>query len=169
LRYALITLLLACGCATTKAAEPEKRTLPPPLVAAKLPERPDATPIPAAADWAVPCAGHLLEKDGQEPELVKKPGICMSFEKGVRAGRYVVDYNELRQLYVIDLGTWGRERQIYEAHLVASEKETERWREKSRRSWLEQNDGQLGLLGGMILGAGVTIAITAAVNEVVND
>jgi hypothetical protein len=161
LRFALVFFLLVGGCGATKASQPG-RTLPQPLVAADLPERPDAKAIPPGANWTVPCAGYLLEKDGEEePELVKKPGVCMSTDKALRAARYLVAYDELRQLYVIDLKTWGRERQIYESHLVASEKETDRWREKAKRGWFEKHDGQIGLAAGLIIGAVVTVAIAA--------
>lgn len=165
MRLALVTLLLIGGCATTKAAEP-KRTLPSPLVAAKLPDRPDAEPIAPSADWSVSCAGYLAEKGDQEPELVKKPGICMSTEKAIRAARYVVGYNELRGLYVVDLRTWGRERQIYERHLNAADDEIVRWKERARRSFWEQYSGQIGLGAGIVVGAVVTITIMYAVKQV---
>lgn len=167
MRFALVIFLLVFqGCASTKAAQPT-RTLPSPLVAADLPERPNVEPIPPAADWTVPCAGYLLEKEGEEePELVKNPGVCMSVEKAVLAGKYVVAYNELRQLYVIDLKTWGREREIYDRHLEAADGEIKHWKKEAVRSWWEKHSGQIGLGAGLIFGAVITVAIVEAVEQV---
>ena len=158
MHFVLAVLLLVGGCATTKAAEP-KHTLPPPLVAAKLPERPDAKSIPVSADWVI-----AVEEGETVPE--GRAGVLMSQEKAVRAAEYVVAYNELRQLYVVDLTTWGRERQIYERYLEAADGEVDHWKKQAERSWWEKHSGQIGLGAGLIVGAVITVAIVEAVQQV---
>lgn len=152
-------LVLAVGCSSAVPPQAKKRTLPEPLVAAKLPERPDAKPIPPKDNWTVAvAAGDVVP--------INRGGILLSLEKGARASRYIISYNELRGLYEIDLRTWGRERKIYERHLTMSEAETARWREKAKRTWWENHDGQFGLIGGVLVGAAITVAIVGAVEGV---
>lgn len=158
MRLALVILLMSVGCATTKAAQP-KRTLPSPLVAAQLPERPDAEPIPVGKDWSV-----SIEAGETVPE--NRAGVLMSTHKAFRAAKYKVAYDELRSLYVVDLRTWGRERDIYDRHLEAADGEIVYWKEKAIRSWFERHAGQIGLGGGIIIGAIVTVAIVYAVDQV---
>lgn len=154
-------LAMAVACSTTKAASPEKRTLPSPLVAAKLPERPDAEVIPSAASWVI---------SAEEGEIVPegRSGILMSQEKAMRAARYVVSYDELRRLYEVDLNTWGREREIYERYLIASEAETKRAWTAAERSWWERNAPHIALIGGFVVGAVLTASIVAAVQGTEN-
>lgn len=150
-------LILCVGCATTKPAAPESRTLPAPLVAAELPERPDTKKISGADDWAIPVADGDTVPQG-------RAGVLMSMPKAARAARYVISYNELRGLYLIDLRTWGRERKIYERHLTASEAETERWRENAKRDWWEQHSSEVGVTIGIVVGVAATVSIVAAVH-----
>lgn len=147
-------VVIGCGGSAHQAA---KRTLPEPLVAAKLPERPDARPIPAVGDWVIPI---------EAGETVERAGICMSTEKATRAARYVVSYDELRRLYTIDLGTWGRERAIYERHLGAADQEIERARKEAERSWFELHSGSIGMAAGFVVGAAITVGIVAGVEQV---
>jgi len=157
-RFALVALVLCGACATPRSAKPEKHTLPEPLVAAKLPDRPDVTAIPPPADWAVAVEGYVVtDKDGAQ-QTVMRPGVAMSMEKGARAARYVVSYNELRGLYVVDLRTWGRERTIYERHLDAADKEIEVQRKRAVRTWFEEHDGTLGIVVGIIVGVAASAA-----------
>jgi len=154
-------LVLAVACSATTAASPEKRTLPSPLVAAKLPERPDADAIPSAASWVIPMEAGETVPDGRS-------GILMSQEKAMRSARYIVSYDELRRLYEVDLNTWGREREIYESYLIASEAETKRAWTAAERSWFDRNAPHLALIGGFVVGAVLTVSIVAAVQGTEN-
>lgn len=156
-----LAALLLVACSTTKVAAPEKRTLPSPMVAAKLPARPDAEAVPAAANWVVPIEVGEVVPEG-------RAGILMSQEKAMRAARYLVAYDELRQLYEVDLNTWGREREIYERHLIASEAETARAWKAADRSWWEENAPHIAMIGGFVVGAVLTVSIVAAVHGTEN-
>lgn len=149
---------LCVGCATTKSAAP-KRTLPEPLAAAKLPERPDAKAIPPSADWAIPVAEGEVVPAGRS-------GILLSQEKATRAARYLIGYNELRALYEVDLRTWGRERQVYERYVQLAQDEADRQAKLAERSWWERHSPEIALGLGVVVGAAVTVGIVAAVEEV---
>jgi hypothetical protein len=126
-------------------------------VVTELPPRPDVEPIAPEDDWVVAVSVG---------EMVDQPGVCMSDAKALRAGRYVVSYNELRALYRSDLRTWNRERDIYERYLTEAEMEMSHWREKSRRSWWERNSGQIGLAAGIVIGAGLAVGLVYGINQV---
>jgi len=157
MRFALPMFLLLVACSTTKTASPEKRTMPSPLVAAALPERPDVQEIPAAANWVIPAEVGDVVPEG-------RAGILMSQEKAMRAARYVVSYDELRRLYEVDLRTWGREREIYERHLELADAELTRMTKAAKRSWWERSSPQIAMIGGVLIGAVVTVSIVAAVH-----
>lgn len=137
--------------------------MPDPLVAADLPERPDAKPIPPGADWAVAADGYVV---AGETDPTDRAGICMSMEKASRAARYVVGYNELRGLYEVDIRTWSREREIYSRSLEAADREIERWQKRAERSWWERNRGVVGLAGGLVLGVAAAATAAAALDGV---
>lgn len=153
----LAAFFLASACSATVPQQADKRTLPNPLVAAKLPERPDAQPVPPAADWVIALSEGETVPEGQA-------GILMSQEKAARAAKYVVGYNELRQLYEVDLRTWGREREIYERHLALADAEVERMRQKAVRSFWERHAPEVAMVLGVVIGAAVTVSIVAAVH-----
>lgn len=148
-----ILLTLAVGCATTAQPRKIERTLPAPLVAADLPPHPkDEIQLPPSNDWAYAYErGNVYEVDG----------ILISEGKARRAALYVTRYEEMRRLYEIDLNTWGREREIYEEHIVLAQDEAEEWRERAKRSWWEKNAGPIGLVTGVLLG--IVSASVAAV------
>lgn len=154
-----VVLLCFSACSTTKIVE-KKRTLPFALVATELPERPDAKPISPSADWA-----KSMEVGDTVPE--GRAGVLMSTEKAIRAARYVVVYNELRDLYQIDIRTWGREREIYQRHLDAADDEIERWKKNADRTWWENNVGYIAVGAGLVLGAAITIGILEATQQVI--
>lgn len=126
-------------------------------VVTELPPRPDVEPIAPEDDWVVPVSIG---------EMVEQPGVCMSDAKALRAGRYVVSYNELRGLYRSDLRTWNREREIYERYLTDAEIELAYWQEKSRRTWWERNSAQIGLAAGIVIGAGLAVGLVYGINQV---
>jgi hypothetical protein len=155
MRLVAVLTVFAVACSTTSAAAPAKRTMPSPLVAAALPARPDAEPIPGPANWVMPV---------EVGDTATKAGILMSQEKALRAAHYLIAYDELRKLYEVDLRTWGREREIYERTLEGADQELARVRQQAVRSWFEQHAPGLALAGGVIVGAVITVGIVAAVH-----
>ena len=153
---ATVLFLVACG---STAVQQERRTLPAPLVAADLPDAPAEVDRPHR--WTRPVE-QCTEADGE----ITSSGILFSDQMALRAARLSVSYAELRQLYQIDLRTWGREREVYERHLEAADDEIVRWRARAERSFWEQNVGTIALVAGIIIGAGATIGIAAAIEEV---
>lgn len=168
MRLASVFLVLCLGCSATSTPQTDKRTLPDPLVAANLPERPDSKPIPPTADWAAGVSGYYTQKDGEEPRMVDRPGVCMSLEKAGRSARYVIGYNELRGLYEVDIRTWDRERTIYDRHLGDADKEVERQAKLAERSWFERHGFDVGLGVGVVVGVVAATAAAAALNKVTN-
>lgn len=150
---AVVFLLVGCGAQATQRAE---RTLPPPLVADELPaevERPtggvDTRPVQQCTD-----------EDGEETP----PGVLLSADTAAYVGRLRIGYDELRQLYAVDLRTWGREREVYQRHLSLADDEIDRANERAERSWWEQHGDEVGLVGGFILGVVITVGVVAAVD-----
>lgn len=160
-------LVLALGCSSTSQAPAAQRTMPEPLVAADLPPHPrEEFVVPPQADWAVGVDGYyLIDRDTKERKDVDRAGVCMSLEKAGRAARFVVRYDELRGLYLIDLRTWGRERKIYERYLEVSEAETKRAQKTAERTWFERNAGPIGLTLGLILGITASAIGAAAIDN----
>lgn len=164
-RFLSAALVFAVGCSSVQQPA-AKTTLPEPLVAANLPPTPkEESPIAAMADWAVGVDGYVLENDDGQRETVERPGICMSMEKASRAARYVIRYEELRELYTVDLKTWGREREIYERHLELGQQQIEALRKEAERGWFERNAGPIGLTAGLLLGIAVSAIAVDAIDK----
>lgn len=160
-RAEILAAALVAGCGSSAVQQQERRTLPDPLVAADLPDevaRPDGgvqtTPVE-----------HAQRADGSEAGA----GILFSSETAAYVGHLRIGYDEVRQLYLIDLRTWGRERTVYERHLTLADEEIVRLRELAVRSWLEENGGTLGLVIGIVVGMGATIGIAAALDAALAD
>lgn len=157
-------LMLVAGCSSAAPAA-TARTLPEPIYTQELPDEPERAP--ASRRIAVAVEQCTVDGTGgdESPTLVG-PGIMLSQEMAVAAGRLRVSYDELRGLYQVDLRTMDREREIYERNLQLSDDEIQRQIQRAERSWLEQNAGVLGLVGGILIGVAVSIGILAAMNGV---
>ena len=154
-----ILFFLSCGSTTTE--EIVWRTLPDPLFLDELPDPP--AEVPPDKRMVLSVSECIVE--GSDPPSKTAPGILMSQEMAMRAARLKVSYDEMRGLYKVDLATMDRERGIYERHLKAADDEIIEWRERSRRSWWEKNRGLVGLVGGVVVGAAMTIGIAAAIDQ----
>lgn len=166
LRVVSIAAAICLGCSAS-APQAKQRTLPEPLVAAKLPPSPkDEAKVPPSADWAAGVDGYWVARPDGTREDVDRPGICMSMEKATRAAHYVIGYDELRALYEVDLRTWGRERKVYERYVQLAQDEADRQTKLAERSWWERNSPGLALGFGIVVGAAVTVGIAAAIEEV---
>lgn len=157
-------MILAVGCSSTAPAA-TARTIPEPIYTQELPEEPERAP----ADRRISVAVHqcIVEgtEDAETPTVVG-PGIMLSQEMAVAAGRLRVFYDELRGLCQVDLRTMDRERAIYERNLQLADEEIQRQTERAERSWLEQNAGVLGVVGGILIGVAVSVGILAAMDGV---
>jgi len=162
MKYWAVIVVFLAGCAATTAEETVERTIPEPLFAQELPDLPEK--VPPDKRMSVAATGCVVE--GSDPPQKLPPGILMSYEMGLGVSRTKVAYDELRSLYKTDLATMDRERQIYQRHLEAADEEANRWRERSKRTWLERNGGALGVAVGIVIGAAFTVGIVAAVEGV---
>jgi hypothetical protein len=157
-----IGLVLIVACSSAPSAPNAERTLPEPISFRELPAPPEEVPV--GQRLVVPVKSCIVE--GSNPPQEAPPGILMSQEMAMRAGRLKVAYDELRGLYEVDLVTMGKERTVYERHLKAADVEIALWRQRARRSWWEQNRGTVGLVLGIVTGAALAVGMAAAVDGV---
>jgi len=116
-----------------------------------LPARPDATPLSDAANTSYP-----LIKGSSAPVN----GLLVTEEKAARILRLKAAYDELRSLYESDRTVFKQNRLIYEERIQAANAEIARL----APSWWDDNKGTIGFIGGIVLGAAVTVGISAGVN-----
>ncbi len=161
MKPALLVLLLA-GCATPTALQPtvdmthrvEDRALPPDPAQEKL----DAT-IPAG-DWIEPLeAASCLDKAGKPVTGVYpcplRSGLALSEARAFRDGLFRVRYPELRRLYEADQQVWKAHRELYEERLKLADTEIKRL----QPNWFERNAFALGMIGGFLVGTGMTLGV----------
>ncbi len=159
MRHVFALLVLVAGCGVPAASPASQHTLPEPLVAAVLPPEP---PEVAPEDhWTAP-----VEAVEVGPGDLRD-GVLFSDAMAMRVGQLAVEYDRIRGLYLIDIRTWERERQVYERHLTLADEEIAAWRTRAQRSWWEINGDETGLILGLVLGAGVTMGIGAIFAELV--
>jgi hypothetical protein len=166
MRYSMLgAALLALGCSTVRTVAP---TVPDVLSRRvedqQLPPDPAVEPLSgslAKGDWVEPLeAGSCLGADGKPVVEASKPcpirsGIAVSEERAARDGLYRIRYKELRRNYEADRVVWGAQRALYESRLDLANKALE----QAQPSWFDQHKGELGLLGGLLLGAGAAVGI----------
>jgi hypothetical protein len=70
-------------------------------------------------------------------------------------GLFKIRYRELRTNYVADRKVFAAHRELYETRLELADKAIQ----KLQPSWWDQHKTELGVLGGFILGAGMTASI----------
>ena len=148
----LVVVMVGCGASTPVVQYPgikkDQR-----VEEKKLPDRPDAKPIPKDKDWvkALPAgATHI------------KDGILFSAEKAIRAKLWKAGYNALRRLYNLDRQIWVQHRIVYEERLGHANAEIKR----ISPSWWTENKGTIAWAAGFLMGAAATVAIVYAVQEV---
>lgn len=147
------------GCVPT-VAPATAHTLPEPLVAAELPPEPEQVPL--AERWTTP-----VDDVEVEPGDVRS-GILFSDAMAMRAAQLSVEYGRIRGMYLVDIRTWERERQVYDRHLTIADETTAALRVQAQRSWWEINGDEVGLVLGLVLGVGVSIGIGAIMAELGN-
>jgi len=159
----VLCFVFAVACAAPQTPEAE-RTIPEPIFARDLPDVPAEVSSSKRVVEAVKTC-EIEVRDGEEWRAVG-PGIFMSFEMAKRAADTRIAYDEMRELYEVDLRTMDREREVYQRQLDLADDEIVRQRERARRTWLERNRGWLGLGIGLALGAGLAIGMAAALDGV---
>lgn len=155
---AFVTLLaFSSGCAhevVRYPMVPEVETKRPEM--APLPPNPADEPLPEKTpkgDWLYP-----VEKD----EKADDAGILVSEERATRDGMYRVRYKELRSICEADRAQWKAQRDIYEWQVAAARDALK----KAEPNWFDKHKGDLGLLGGLVLGITMTVAAGAAITHV---
>lgn len=155
MRQALsVALVFAMGCgASTPVVQYAGIDKKQHVETRKLPDPPDAKPIPKDKDWVKPLpAGQTHDKGG----------VLISPEKAARAKKWQDAYKNLRSLYELDRQIMGQHRIIYEERLGLANKEIKR----NSPSWWDENKGTMGWVVGFVAGAAATIGIVYAVDEV---
>jgi hypothetical protein len=155
--YAFSLLILSTACATTEIKRedyiprdkwPEEVT--------KLPDDADKMEVPEKlkkAEWAKPI------KKGQ---VAKEAGVLMSPAKAWRFGQHKIEADALRDLDVADRNVWGAQRALYENQIHEDKKEID----KLQPTFWDRYGVPIMTTVGFVVGAGVTIGIAAAINEV---
>lgn len=159
----LLCFVFAVACSAPQTPQ-EERTLPEPLFARELPEAPaEVAASKRIVEPVKTCEVEVVE--GEEWRAVG-PGVFMSFEMAKRAADTKIAYDEMRDLYEVDLRTMEREREVYQRQLDLADQEVARQRERARRTWWERNRGWVGLGVGLVVGAGLAIGMAAALDGV---
>jgi hypothetical protein len=159
----LTRILLVAGlisCAIPKPLAPtipeahrsETEALPPD------PETEALEGVPSG-DWIEPLeSGSCFDAAGKSSSLVRpcpeKSGIAMSEARAARFALFKIRYKELRTNYVSDRKVWAAQRELYETRLVLADRAIQ----DLQPSWLDKHKGELGLLGGTVLGVVITTA-----------
>jgi len=167
----VLVVALSGGCATVPALAPtvainvekrvESRPLPPDPSTEALP------PGTPADDWVLPLeAGSCLDKAGKAVSGAVGPcpslsGISLSESRAARAKLFQIRYPELRRLYEADRMVWSAHRELYEERLQQADQKIR----DMQPNWFERHAVQLGVVGGFVLGAALTVSLTYAIHQ----
>lgn len=162
MKFLLVATLALVACTPArvhvKPLVPEERR----VELRDLPVQPNEEPLPADApteDWVEPLeAGSCTVMAALCPA---RSGLLISEGRAARDFLYRTRYAELRKVYESDRVVWSAHRELYETQLAA----TETALQKAQPNWFEQHAFQLGIVGGFLLGAAATVALTFAVNQ----
>jgi hypothetical protein len=88
-----------------------------------------------------------------------KSGILVSEAKAARLTLTKFRYAELRKLFESDIVVWKAHRELYEERLKLADRAIQ----DLQPSWWDRHKGELGLVGGFLLGAAATLVIVSAV------
>jgi hypothetical protein len=73
-----------------------------------------------------------------------------------------IRYPELRRMFESDRQLWAAHRELYEERLQTSAEELK----KAQPGWWQQHGPALGMVGGFIVGAVLTVSVTYALHQV---
>lgn len=167
----VLVLAVASGCATTPV-------VPQPLISASkvvetkpLPPDPSLEPLPngtPAGEWVEALeSASCLDKEGKAVSgapspCPARPGILSSEARAARDALFRIRYPELRRMYEADRELWAAHRALYEERIATAQDELK----KAQPNWWQQHGPALGMVGGFIVGAAMTVAITYALHHV---
>lgn len=157
MRTLSLSLTLLIGCATPSAYVPtvaverrvEDRALPPDPTTESLP------PGTPPGEWVEPA---------EKGQTLTKSGIIVSESRAARDALFRVRYPELRRNYEADRMLWQAHRELYEARLKAADEALR----KAEPGWWQQHGPAVGVLGGFLVGAVLTVTLTYAVHQTSN-
>lgn len=167
----LFLAVLLSGCATVPVVPltiPESKW----VETEALPADPSTEKIEARdGDWVVPMdEEECIAKDGKPIATAPKPcpgrgGLLVSEEKITRLKLYEIRYKQLRANYAADRNVFSAQRSLYEARL----KDAAIALEKAQPNWFQAHAWELGILFGVVVGAGVTIGVVYGVVPAFNN
>lgn len=142
------------GCATPSAYVPtvavekhvEDRALPPDPATEALP------PGTPPGEWVEPA---------EKGQTLTKSGILVSEARAARDALFRIRYPELRRNYEADRLLWQAHRELYEARLRAADEALK----KAEPGWWQQHGPAVGMLGGFLVGAVLTVTLTYAIHQ----
>ena len=150
----LLLPLLLCACATVptpapeafipEARRPEQRALPPSPREEKLPAG------VAGEEWVLPA---------EQGATVPKAGLLASEARVARDILFRTRYDELRKVFDADRMVWKTHRDYYEERLHLAQDEIARL----QPTWWDEHKGSLYLVGGVLVGFGLTLGVVEAV------
>jgi hypothetical protein len=132
---------------------PEAEALP-----ESIPKGESVEPLEAAS--CVDEAGKL-QGSGACPA---RSGLLISEERAFRDALFRIRYKEMRSLYDADRQVWGAQRELYEER-VSSLHDALR---QAQPTFFEKYALQFGVVGGFLIGAGLTVGLTYALSPTVN-
>lgn len=157
-RLVVLLVLLTTACATTEIPRtdyiqkkhwPEDVTeLPPDADELDSPEE-----LPSKREKSVP-----IEKDAPAPEA----GVLITEAKAWRMAQHKIEADALRKLFVGDRNVWRTHRPLYETQIHEDKKEIARL----QPDFWDRHGLVIVGITTFLAGAGVTIGIAAAINEV---
>jgi hypothetical protein len=154
----VVALALNSSCATGKPVAPTVPDDPSKRVEEQaLPVDPEAIPVPAGlpkGEWIAGLEdGKCVNEDGTP--CLMMTGVVVSEERAWRDAQFRLAYKELRIGYTVDRKVWGAQRALYEGRLNDANTALE----KAQPNWFQRHAWELGILTGLVVGAGATIGI----------
>lgn len=149
-----------------------------------LPDDPGSKPIDPEDNWVHGTIGPpelvdpldalagdvFCQRAGMDPSVdytLMPGGILMSEQKAKRCAEYKLAYEELRKLYIIDIGAWKTKTTIYTSELDLCQKKVNELTKKAKKGWWDKNKFTVGMLLGVVVGVAVTGAVAVAAFKIV--
>ena len=165
LRILVVAVVLLTGCA---GLQPVPVTVP-------ENQRVENEALPEDAGYVKsPFTGGEWSRPMDEEECIKsdgtvfagalspcpgKGGVLMSEELSFRFATYRTYYKQLRLNYEADRKVWTAQRFLYETRLKDAGEAIQR----QRPNWFQQHAFELGILAGVVVGAGAAVGIVYGV------
>jgi hypothetical protein len=124
-----------------------------------LPEDPERIAIPSN----IPKEEWLEAQEAGV--LAKRSGILVSEARAYRDGLFRISYRELRAIVMSEQSVWAAHRELYEERLQQADRKIR----DMQPDWFTRHEGQLGVVGGFIVGASLTVGLTYAIHRTVTS